>query len=144
MEQCKTINLDEISFAGQDVIIKLDRKHRELKENNGSLYGGMNVVFSGDFYQLEPVAGDPLYAFLDYWQWHNGIKCYLELQGSHRFTKDPKYGQIMARFCEGKATLHDLRTLNSRVVTGHVQNEASFQQVAANIMLHSITRTRKP
>ena len=43
----------------------------------------------------------------------------------------------MARFREGKPTLHDLRTLKSRVDTGHVQNEASFVQVA-DIMSYAL------
>ena len=93
----------------------------------------MESIFCGDFSQLEPVVGDPLYASLDCWQWHDWINCYLELQGNHRFAKDPKYGEIMGRFRDGKPTLNDLRTLNTRVVSSSSQTQELFAQVAGKM-----------
>ena len=115
-KDARLLILDEISFAGKDVILKLDERLRELKENQMAKYGGMNIVFAGDFSQLEPVKGDPLYSCSDFIQWHQWINCFMELHGNHRFATDPLYGDIMNRFCNGKPTMNDLQTLNSRVV----------------------------
>ncbi len=36
----------------------------------------MNIVFAGDFSQLEPVKGEPLYSCLDFIQWHEWVNCW--------------------------------------------------------------------
>ena len=51
----KMIIIDEVSFLDEDNIRKLDKHMRKLKEDD-SMYGGVHIVFVGDFfkyYQLE-------------------------------------------------------------------------------------------
>jgi len=48
------------------------------------LYGGMNVIFSGNMRQLEPVKTEPVYnevcpKFKDW------VNCFIELEGMHQF-----------------------------------------------------------
>jgi hypothetical protein len=118
--------LDEISFAGKAILIKLNERLCELKENPMARYGGINMVFAGDFSQLEPVSGEPLYVSTSFQQWHDWINCYIELRGNHRFAKDPEYGQIMARFREGKVTMSDIQKINTRVVATPLDGRADL------------------
>ncbi len=82
----------------------------------------MNIVFAGDFSQLEPVNGEPLYSCLDFIPWHEWVNCLIELHGNHRFAKDPFYGNVMSCFHNGTPTMKDTQTLNSRVVTAYTED----------------------
>ena len=96
---------------------KLHEKLGKLTKNRGSKYDGINVVFAGDFAQLEPISGKPLYADTDFWLWHDAINCFLPLEGNHRFSKDPLYGDIMYRFRKGVPTKQYFDVSNSRVLS---------------------------
>jgi hypothetical protein len=41
--------VDEVSFATAQELINLDKTLRKLKQNLYGRYGGLNVVFAGDF-----------------------------------------------------------------------------------------------
>ena len=56
----KMLIIDEVSFLDEDNLKRLDKHLRILKQND-NLYGGIHVVFVGDFFQLKPVQGKPLY-----------------------------------------------------------------------------------
>jgi len=58
----KLMIVDEVSMVGQDLFFQMDRilKLATLKENTA--FGGVHVLFCGDFYQLDPVKDDPAYA----------------------------------------------------------------------------------
>ena len=71
---------DEISFGSSMEYRKLDRNLRFLMGRQFANYGGLNIVFSGDFWQLDPVRITPIYQdvcpeFTDF------INCYIELVG---------------------------------------------------------------
>ena len=52
-ENVKVLVLDEVSFFKTTDMETLDKKLRQLKNENRP-YGGLHIVFSGDFYQLQP------------------------------------------------------------------------------------------
>ena len=54
------IIIDEVSFLDEDNIRKLDKHMRKLKEND-TMFGGVHIVFVGDFFQMLPVRGTPLF-----------------------------------------------------------------------------------
>ena len=45
----KILIIDEISFLDEDNTTKLDKHMRKLKENDHDMYGGIQVIFVGDF-----------------------------------------------------------------------------------------------
>jgi ATP:corrinoid adenosyltransferase len=55
------IIIDEISFATSADLLTLNDKLKLLKESIHQKYGNLHMVFTGDFLQLEPVSGKPLY-----------------------------------------------------------------------------------
>lgn len=81
-------------------------------------YGGVNVVFSGDFYQLDPPGSDkqPLYED-SCCEFEDFINTFLELNGQHRFKDDPEWGDILTRFREGKMTSDDIRKINAIILS---------------------------
>ena len=58
--QVKLMIVDEVSMAGQRMMDKFDRA-LQAKLNRHILFAGINIIFSGDFYQLPPVQDNPLY-----------------------------------------------------------------------------------
>ena len=111
----KMIIIDEVSFLDEENIRKLDKNMRKLKESD-SMYGGIHVVFVGDFFQMLPVRGSPLFKAntLQF----NAINRAVFLNVSHRFENDPEYGDIMRRFRLGKVLKEDIHKINTR----HFQN----------------------
>ena len=60
-ESTNTVFIDEISFMSSAVLQKLDNNLRTLTGKRDKLFGGLNVIFVGDFRQLKPVVGNPVY-----------------------------------------------------------------------------------
>jgi len=77
----------------------------------------LNVVFIGDFRQLDPVKKQPLYNDADR-VFENYINCYLELVGQHRFKDDPEWGEMLSKFRNGTISEYDIKTLNDKIWIG--------------------------
>ncbi|MEW8544677.1 MAG: hypothetical protein AB2693_14215, partial [Candidatus Thiodiazotropha sp.] len=54
VQKCETLVIDEISMLSKKDFEQLEMVCRVVK-NNGKIFGGLQVVVSGDFYQLPPV-----------------------------------------------------------------------------------------
>ena len=108
--------IDEISMISSKMLCKIDKKLRQLKDPN-EFYGGINIVFVGDFRQLEPVdkASGPIFKE-SIPEWYDAINTYIKLEGRYRFLKDPDYGDILDRFHQGCPLPSDFDTINRRVV----------------------------
>ena len=50
----RLVIVDECSFASEEQLTKLEKHARSLKRDQFRAYGGLNVVYAGDFSQLEP------------------------------------------------------------------------------------------
>ena len=105
--------IDEVSFMNTAEIELLDEKLRVLMRNHTSLFGGIHVIFAGDFRQLEPVSGKPLYSenHSDK-KWLHSINSYVELRGTWRFKDDPEWGRILTRIRNDRYTHHDIDAIN--------------------------------
>ena len=84
----KLLFIDEVSFLSSNDIKKLDKHLRLLTGNKSMLYGGLHIVFVGDFFQLNPVGGEPVYSHQSYIYWKQAINACVFLDGSHRFSED--------------------------------------------------------
>ena len=93
--------IDEVSFLDEDNLRKLDKNLRKLKEKD-VMYGGVDLVFVGDFFQMLPIKGKPL--FKNNTIQFGAINRAVFLNVSHRFSEDPLYGEVMRRFRIGKIT----------------------------------------
>ena len=123
--------IDECSFMDVAQEANLDAKLRTLMHRHTAIYGGLHVLFCGDFRQLEPIAGTPLYSSNPTDKnWVNSINCYLELQGLHRFQSDPEWGMILRRIRNATPptpTQQDLDAINACVIGNrNIPSDASY------------------
>jgi len=107
--------IDEISFAKSKILELLDEKLRVLRQKPTKVYGGLNILFAGDFRQLPPVKADPIY-YHNHILWGGSLNAFIELDGAHRFSDDPSWGHILKRFRDGCPTMEDFRKINDRVI----------------------------
>lgn len=110
--------IDEVSMIDVATLTKIDHKLRDLRENRSDFYGGLNIVFVGDFRQLDPVLTNScaLYHDLESPCWIGAINAYVETRGMYRFEADLEWGEILRRFRDGTPTPEDFEKINERVV----------------------------
>lgn len=100
-EQTKVLIIDEVSMLRPEMLDALDSLARAMKMVDAP-FGGMQIVLSGDFFQLPPVSKEPRARFIDSsraWKSMNLRVCYLEEQ--HRQTGDA-LDTILAEMREGE------------------------------------------
>ena len=134
-EHVNTLIIDEVSMIGCRTLARISRRLNEAKHTDASVaFGGIDVIFTGDFIQFSPIGEfalytawdetSPIYAKKQYhidsqlgmnlWKQLNHI---VLLDEQMRVT-DPAYMELLNRLREGKCNDHDVEMLNSRVV-GH-------------------------
>ena len=93
----------------------------KLKQEINKKFGGLNIIFSGNFWQLESVGRGklPIYKDNDCAYFVDWVNCYIELNGKHRFKKDVKWGKLLMRMRNGELSKEDVEFMNTKVVTDH-------------------------
>ncbi|KAG7363234.1 hypothetical protein IV203_026594 [Nitzschia inconspicua] len=89
---------------------------KEILDNPMEPFGGVPIVFSGDFTQLSPFGGVPLYKFDSSFVWKEFINLFMELKNNHRFDRDPQWGKLLGRFRNLGPSTEDVAVINTRVV----------------------------
>ena len=57
----RLLTIDEVSMMGRTLLMDIDEKLRKIYSNEDKPFGGVNINFAGDFYQLPPVKQPALY-----------------------------------------------------------------------------------
>ncbi|KAF8054264.1 hypothetical protein FPV67DRAFT_1378557, partial [Lyophyllum atratum] len=101
-------------------------------KGNAGIFGGINVIFAGDFAQLPPVGETRLYARLKtkgqnpaaqevimgkvLW---NSVRTVVCLEEQHRQPgqANSQFVQLLQRLREGRCTAHDVCILKSRIMS---------------------------
>ncbi len=117
MEQVKVLVIDEISMLHRN---QLDLVNRVLKyfKGNEMAFGGIQVVFSGDFFQLPPIGNESessrqKFAFMsDAWLQAEPVICYLTEQ--HRQSEND-LNLILNEIRTGEVSQKSIDLLGSRV-----------------------------
>ena len=118
---CRLVIIDEISFASRQDIEKIQLCMQVLLSDSYNSYGGGNVVFAGDYSQLEPVrCKEKVYDSKNIPEFHHALNCFIELNGKHRFKDDPVWGERLLRFRNGVPTASDVKFINDNC---HVNNK---------------------
>ena len=100
----RVLVIDEVSMLEATFIDNLDELLRAVRGSASTPFGGMQVVFVGDFFQLPPVVreGKARFAFESAaWKEANPTVCYLTEQ--HR-QSDPVFLDILTAFRSGDVT----------------------------------------
>jgi len=108
----RLVIIDEISFAAEADFDKIYSHTQELMRAAFKAFGGLNIVFAGDYSQLEPPRREPIYAGRRCPTFHDALNTFIELDGMHRFKDDLEWGHRLLRFREGEPTVEDIRVIN--------------------------------
>jgi len=122
--------VDEVSLLGAQLMCQIDHALRFAKENPNEWFGGVNVIFAGDFYQYPPVGSTPLYTpiqskapqksadiekRLGRLAWKS-VNVVVSLSEQQRMKDDPEYASAVGRLRVRDCNLGDIELFNSRVV----------------------------
>ncbi len=125
--------VDEVSMLDGKILDSVDLILRTLRQSDEP-FGGMQVVFSGDFFQLPPVSpgGKRTFAFeSNAWKSAKPVTCYIDEQ--FRQTDLSMLGLLKA-IRRGKIKDDHLWLLNERVKRG----EEDLPSVATKLFSHNI------
>ncbi len=73
-------------------------------DNMMTSFGGLSIIFAGDFHQLEPIClhkSDLIFSSLSSMFWQRIINAIIIFDNDHRFKEDPEYGKMLKRMWEG-------------------------------------------
>jgi hypothetical protein len=122
--------IDEVSLIGAQLLCQIDHALRFAKESPNEWFGGINVIFAGDFYQYPPVGSTPLYMpiqakapqkstdiekRLGRLAWKS-VNVVISLSEQQRMKDDPEYASAVGRLRVRDCNLGDVELFNSRVV----------------------------
>jgi PIF1-like helicase len=124
-EETRLLIIDEVSFASKGEFEEINKKLNMLRpnitnqHNRGFLpYGGLDIVFCGDLRQLEPVGKGKKPVYEDNCpEFRDWVNMYIELDGMHRFKNDMNWGALLSRCRNGRMTIKDIKTINTRKVS---------------------------
>jgi|26BtaG_2_1085354.scaffolds.fasta_scaffold00160_18 predicted DNA-binding protein YlxM (UPF0122 family)/uncharacterized protein YxeA len=117
MENTKVLVVDEVSMLHRNQLDSVNRVLKFFKEDEKA-FGGIQVIFSGDFYQLPPIGNDEessrqKFAFMsDAWLDADPTICYLTEQ--HRQSNNA-LNVILNEIRNGEVTEKSIDLLESRV-----------------------------
>jgi hypothetical protein len=84
-------------------------------------FGGLSIIFAGDFCQLEPIClnnSDLMFLSLSSMFWQRIINAIIILDNDHCFKEDPEYRKMLKRMWEDGLTCENRERINTRVI-GH-------------------------
>ena len=125
--------IDEISMADATLAGKIDQRCRQIMQNNLP-FGGLNVIFMGDFFQLPPTTGDPLYtSILKY----NGVYEWAKLELN---TPLAVGATLLAKF-QYISLEHQVRSLGDIEQTKFIAKSRQFDEpVVTDALLDSLLK----
>jgi ATP-dependent DNA helicase PIF1 len=118
--------IDEVSMLGPELFEKLDSLGRKIRNNHFELFGGIQMVLVGDFFQLPPVEEEKFLFESNIFQKH--VLERIELKNVYRQKNDLGWYQILQNIRSGKLSSQDQKILESRI-----------RHDMADIMNHSCT-----
>lgn len=114
IERAQVLIIDEISMLSGDVLSMVDRVMREVRRDSRA-FGGVQVIFSGDFFQLPPITRggrDSTFAFEgSAWRAAMPLTCYLTSQFRQ---EDENYLGLLQRMRRGEFTDEDAEMLSGQ------------------------------
>lgn len=119
---------DEASMIGCRLLGRSSGKVQEARGNTSEPFGGVNLLFFGDFNQLQCVEDSPLYARKDFGTSEQGVLAAKGLGVWHALThvvflvrqhriQDAVYQAVLERVCEGEGTDADFDLLCTRLLS---------------------------
>lgn len=117
-QKVKVLIIDEISMLSGTFLDTLDRLCRTMKRNFNQPFGGIQIIFCGDLFQLPPISKDkniPPDLVIDSKIWNNMnlTTCYITEQ--HRQKNEDFFTEILNAIRDNTIQEHHVETLHDRV-----------------------------
>ena len=123
IRECKYLFVDEISMIGKNLIEKIDDILRGIR-GNPLPFGGITVVFTGDFLQLPPVKDEWIFTS-ERWNSYDFVP--FNLTKCRRY-QDSRFYAMLLRIRKGKQTSEDIKVLQSRV-QAYIEREKDLDKL---------------
>jgi ATP-dependent DNA helicase PIF1 len=103
-QKTKVLIIDEVSMVDGELFDKLEQIARTIR-NNGRVFGGIQLIITGDFFQLPPVGegGRGAKFAFDAGTWTTSIEHTIGLHHVFR-QKDPVFANMLNEMREGRMT----------------------------------------
>ena len=112
-DNVKIVVLDDVQLFSPSDLKRIQKRLQVLRSNTFRMFGGVHMVFVGDFQQLLPVRRRPLYESREF---ASTINCLVELPYPSKLQEDSVLFDICRRFYEGCPRKEDYCVLNKRRV----------------------------
>ncbi len=118
--------VDEVSMMSKKIFDLLNSLGKRIRREYTKPFGGIQIVFSGDFYQLPPVGNeddpDTTSFCFESTEWHTVFNKNINLTKIFR-QKDDVYCKILNQIRIGKLTRTSYQRLNERIVKYEVKQD---------------------
>lgn len=123
LQEMELLIIDEVSMLRADLLDAIDVVLRSVRRNRAEPFGGVQILFIGDLFQLPPVVKQEEWQYLK--QWYDDIwffsaralkqrpPIYIELNRIFRQTDD-RFIELLNHFREDKVTKDDIELLNDK------------------------------
>jgi ATP-dependent DNA helicase PIF1 len=144
IEKTDVLIIDEISMLHDYRLDMVDEVCRLVRKRVDEPFGGIQVVMSGDFFQLPPInrgesRGGGFVVHADVWDELDPVICYLEEQ--HR-QEDEALLEILSAMRRGDIRRHHAEQLLERVTTEDTPRETMTELHTVNIDVDDINKQR--
>jgi hypothetical protein len=140
--EAQVLVIDEISMLSAETLDSIDMVCRAVRRNENA-FGGMQVVFVGDFFQLPPVSApgsQPQFAFESRaWTAAQPLVCYLSEQ--HR-QSDPKFLGILAAIRANSFDQDQMENLSGRIIGRDDLGDSLPRLFSHNVNVDSMNTAR--
>ena len=135
-KKTRVLIIDEVSMMSKKMLIILEELGRRIR-NQPSPFGGIQVVFCGDFYQLPPVckdrSDDSLFCFeAPVWKKLFALDKHIQLTKIFR-QKDPRYLELLAEIREGTISGDNIQLLRERIEVTKPENITQLFPLRASV-----------
>jgi hypothetical protein len=123
LHNVKILIMDEISFMTKQQLNNIDKRLQGIF-NCAEPFGGMSVIFSGDFRQMEfgSVSNDQLlYTTHSKMEFENLLNAALILDNKHRFKDDPEFGEMLTDMWFDDLSIEQKEMINERFIADKSQ-----------------------
>ena len=120
-EGCRYMIIDEVSMLSCQTIVALNAQLMKIKNRPSSIFGGVNIIFFGDFLQFPAVSRLDLYIYCPQSQYALGhhlwrsLNVGVILHQQMRQAEDPEYAALLQRVRHRVPSEDDIARLNARV-----------------------------
>ena len=120
LARCHYLIVDEVSMMDCKNLVNLHNNLGNARRKQAENFGGVNIIFMGDFLQILSVSN--LYLYVDKpSEWELGhqlwrsMNAVVLLSEQMRQSEDPEFAAALRRFRIRQPTMQDIELLNSRV-----------------------------